>query len=108
MRVNKHDFEVVLKNKTVFHGDHFYLVLHKPDLPKGLEKVKFSAVVSSKILKKAVDRNKLRRRMNEAAGSYVKSIKNPAYLVLFAKKGAGVLDYNSINKEISFVFNKII
>jgi ribonuclease P protein component len=105
--MNKHDFEFVLKNKKVFHGDHFYLVLHKPELPKGLEKVKFSAVVSSKILKKAVDRNKLRRRMNEASGDYVKSMKNPAYMALFAKTGSGQLKFSEIRTEVSSLFAKI-
>jgi ribonuclease P protein component len=60
----------------------------------------FSVVVSKKIAKTAVLRNKIRRR---AYSILKKSVKNPYFIILFAKKGvekANFLDTKEVIQDI--------
>src|SRR3989344_7261945 len=58
----KKDFELVFKKGRTIKNDFFVLKF----LPNGLENNRFGIVVSQKVSKKAVVRNKIRRRVKES------------------------------------------
>jgi len=64
------------------------------------EPSRFSFSVSKKVNKKAVDRNKLRRRGYSVVSRYLDKIK-PNFLCLFSfKLGSGKIKFNELEKEI--------
>ena len=67
---------------------------------------KFAAVVSSKICKKAVDRNKLRRQIFEAVRLNLNLIKTPIIALIIAKPGSINGDYKAINDSILEFINQ--
>lgn len=68
---------------------------------------RFAFVVSTKVDKRAVIRNRLQRQMREIVRSNLDKIK-PGYSVLIiAKKSALELDFTTLSQQIDFAFNKI-
>ena len=71
------------------------------------EITKIGFIVSTKVDKKAVVRNKVARHFREAVREVLPSLK-PGYSVLIiAKNKVLELDYITIKKQISFAFDKI-
>ena len=87
-RLNKQkDFKAVFsRGKTKQHG--FFVIR---SLPNAYEFSRFGFVVSARVAKKAVTRNRLRRQMSEMIRLNLKKIKNGFDVVLIAKfKSAGI------------------
>jgi len=66
---------------------------------------RFRTIVSTKLEKKAVDRNKIRRRIYEAVNTNLKAIsingiKNPQDLILIPKKKIKYAKYKDIEDDI--------
>lgn len=66
---------------------------------------KFSVVVSKKVAKTAIERNKIRRQFYAATEPYI--AKGGAVVVLYPKKEAVVATYVGIKKEVHKEFEKI-
>lgn len=79
----KKDFETIFKNSKSFKNNLFIIKTAKNNL--GLNR--FGFVVSSKVSKKATVRNKIKRRLAEAAGVETKNIKIGTDSVLIALSG---------------------
>lgn len=103
-RLNK-DQEIKDLNKK---GKSFFLPEFVIKYYQNNEKVsRFAFVVSTKVDKRAVVRNRLTRRLRESVRSLLPQIK-PGYLVLIiAKKKALELDFSTIKQQMSFAFSKI-
>ncbi|MDP2812420.1 MAG: ribonuclease P protein component [bacterium] len=68
---------------------------------------KFAFVVSTKVDKRAVVRNRLTRRLRETIRAFLPKI-SPGYSVLvIAKKQALLLDFPQIKKQMAFALSKI-
>lgn len=67
----------------------------------------FAMVVSKKISKKAVERNKLRRQISEALRLHLNIINKPINCVIIPHKHILQFDYQEIEKQLTF-FLKII
>lgn len=78
-RINREDFEKIMKKGGIGSSSLFSLRFLKNPLNKG----HFSVVVSKKVAKTAVSRNKIRRRAYSVLG---KSVKNPYFIILLGKK----------------------
>lgn len=79
--------------------------------PEGQEdiKTKIGFVVSKKIHKRAVKRNRIKRLMRESVRLYLKSNSDTKYLSLIFVASAGLLekDFNFINTNITELMRKI-
>lgn len=73
---------------------------------KTTEKTLFSCVVSKKLAKTAVLRNKIRRRVYEAVKKSLPSIKNGYICLVFVKKEVINADFSTLEKNISELLKK--
>ena len=90
------DFERVLKKGKSKKGDFLILRVVK----NNLKTIRIGVVVSRKVSKKAVLRNKTKRKLREAARANIKKIKPGYDLVFFTKKGIEKKSFSEIKKEV--------
>ncbi|MDD5749423.1 MAG: ribonuclease P protein component [Patescibacteria group bacterium] len=67
----------------------------------------FAFVVSAKVDKRAVVRNRLTRQMREVVRSFLPNLSNGYFVLIIAKKKALNLDFAKIREQFSFAFKKI-
>lgn len=95
--IKKNDFGRVYKEGRSFAEEFIVCKV----LKNGLEFPRFGFVVGLKIAKKAVVRNKLRRRMQEIARLVLEKMKEKEKgvdVVVFPKKGAEIKKYEEIRQ----------
>ncbi|PCI20468.1 ribonuclease P protein component [Candidatus Wolfebacteria bacterium] len=103
-KISRQHFDELLRSGRSLHSPHVKLVyiLNASDVTHN----KYSFIISKKVAKKAVQRNKLKRR-----GYYIIS-KNKAYikaqsvLFLFFKKGALDITFKELEDEITDLLRK--
>lgn len=78
----KRDFEDVFKKGKAVKGSFLFIKYRK----NKLDMPRFGFVVSAKVAKKAVERNKTRRILSEVARSAIKNLDNYD-IVVFATRG---------------------
>ncbi len=99
-RINRETFDEIMKKGRIVHSGLFSL-----RFLKNLEKsTHFSVVVSKKIAKTAVLRNKIRRRIYSILR---KTIKNPYFVILFTKKGVEKAKFSEVKTEIEKIAEKL-
>jgi ribonuclease P protein component len=99
----KKDFELIFKNSKNFKNNFFILKIAKNDL--GVNR--FGFVISKKVSKKAVIRNKIRRRLSEAVKVEINNIKAGMDLILIVLPGAEKKDFYEIKEAVKNAFVKI-
>ena len=67
--------------------------------PSGKEK-KFSVVISGKVARSAVARNKLRRRVYGVIRDEIPRMRGGVVMIVYARTGAAGLPYRTIHEEI--------
>lgn len=65
-----------------------------------LKLTRVGLVVSQKVSKKAVQRNKVKRKLREAVRNNIKKIKLGYDLIFFTKKGVEKKSFSEIKKEV--------
>lgn len=98
-RLKGKEFEEVLKKGKGFKSDNLILKI----LPKGKEK-RFGFLISKKILKKAVERNKLKRRLREILRENVEKIKEGTRIVFITLPGLEKKNFWELKK----IFEKLL
>ncbi|MSU56120.1 MAG: ribonuclease P protein component [Candidatus Taylorbacteria bacterium] len=96
-RFKTEDFKEMRKMHTV-HTPHFFIRFC--EVPLGQEKT--AVIVSSSTYKKAVDRNKLRRRMYHLVAEHA-SLRSGKALSITFKKGALGIPFRDIGAELQRV-----
>lgn len=99
LRLTKSDFNT-LQTKVIFRGDLFDIAI-----AKNKEK-KFACVISKKRIKKAVDRNKVRRRIYSSIQELQPNI--PYGVIIYPKAKSLESPYSQIQEEIRSVFATLI
>lgn len=101
-RINKELFAEIFRAGKSVSSDNLSLKIH----PIPADCSVFAFVVSSKVAKRAVDRNKLKRRARHIVGKMMPEIKNGLGVIIFFKKGSEKLNFQEIEKETRAVFQK--
>ncbi len=96
------DFDKVNKKGKVCGGRFLILKTAK----NNLESSRFAFIVSQKISKKAVVRNKIKRKLREAVKNNLSEIKSGYDIVFFTKKAIEEKNYLEIKKEIENLIYK--
>lgn len=101
----RRDFERVFSSKPNFSGPFFRFIAVKGQIPIS----RVGIVVSGKVSKKAVVRNKIRRRIYTLLKPYILGADktNPLDIVIIALKGAGDLGIEETRFEIERAAAKI-
>lgn len=97
------DFQKVLENGTVFQGRLFGLAVLKKDTG---EEPRIGIIVSNKISKKAVDRNRIRRLVREAVREQLARAPKGTLLVFLAKKVIVGENLENIKRETRRLYEK--
>ena len=100
-------FIATYHQKKVVSDEFFVLYAGKNKQDKDQD-TKFGFVVSKKVHKRAVIRNKIKRRLREAVGQYLKET-NPNFVsaVICAKENSTNADYKDILKSVYALLQKI-
>lgn len=93
----KKNFEKVIKQKEVF----FSQVLGLKKTKNNLKVTRIGIVVGQKISKKAVLRNKIKRRLRHILRDNLEKIKKGYDLIFFTKKGIEKKEFSQLKKEIT-------
>lgn len=64
------------------------------------EGLRWACVVSKKVAQKAVDRNKLKRRMRSVLLPLLKQVRDPQWIVLQAKRGASQASFAELKRDM--------
>ena len=96
-------FEEVLKKGKTFRTKNLFFKILKSADPNEL---KFGFVVSLKISKKAVKRNKLKRRMREIVRQEIPKLKKGFWGIFLPQRSALELNFWDLKKEIVEIFQK--
>jgi ribonuclease P protein component len=99
-RINKKIFEEILKKGKIFSSDCLYI----KTLPISEKHSIFAFVVSSKVAKKAVERNKLKRRARHIIKKMLPKIEKGLGVIIFFKKGVEKMTFSELEKEINDIF----
>ncbi len=99
----KKDFDNIFKKGKVAMGNFLILRFLKNDENIG----RFAFIVSKKVSLKAVDRNKIRRRLSEATKEYREMLAGTD-VVFIVLPQAKLKNFLEIKEEVSVLLNKII
>ncbi len=101
-RINKELFKEVFSGGRSFHFKFISL-----KIAKNKEKeMRFAFVAPVKTAKKAVDRNKLKRRTRYITAKHLSSFAGGASIIVFLKKGSEKLKFSELEKELLTAFKK--
>jgi len=98
----KKDFEEIIKKGSFFPGSSLSLKVLRTDLGE----LRIGFVVSQKISKSAVVRNRIKRRLREAVRSNLAQMKKGYDIIFFSKKGVEEKDFWEIKEEIEKLLKK--
>lgn len=98
----KKDFEKVFKEGKGFKEDFLYFKIKKNNLKSS----RFGFVVSKKFSKKAVDRNKVKRRLRELIRIKMPKIKKGTDGVIIVMPGLKTTDLHELEGIINRLFQK--
>ncbi len=99
----KKDFEAIFKNSKSFKNNLFIFKIAKNNL--GINR--FGFVVSQKVSKKAVVRNKIRRRLSEIIKAKFHTIKNGTDIVIIALPGIDKREFSEMNEGVEKTIIKL-
>lgn len=97
----KRDIDNVFKKGKTITGSFIFLRIVKNNLDIN----RFAFVISTKISKKAVVRNKIRRQLREIIKKDILKTKQGFDFILIAKSQIINQDFKGIEKEINAIFN---
>lgn len=101
-RLSTKQFDEVIKSGKAVHSA-FFLARTLPS-PDGV--VRIAAVTPVKIAKKAVIRNRTRRRIYEAVQPILETVKEPVLAIILAKSGALTAPSDALTVDLKALFVK--
>jgi ribonuclease P protein component len=98
----RNDFEKALRKGWKFKEDFLSLRLARNNFKKS----RFGFIVSQKVSKKAVLRNKIKRRLRAIVNMKLPKIKNGLDIVLIANPGLEKKDFWELEEVVENIFKK--
>lgn len=102
-RLSQQDFKKYLVKTRVLNGQHLYIRFCLTDL----KNTHFSVVVSKKVAKTSVLRNKIKRRVYAIVSEYLDTFPKGFICMIFLGKGSSSLSYNNTRTEVQELLNKV-
>ena len=102
-RITRENFEKVMKKGGLLNSSLFSLRF----LQNPYKTTHFSVVVSKKVAKTAVSRNKLRRWGYSVLKKETDVLKKPYFIIFFEKKGAETAAFEGFKTDIQGLFKKL-
>lgn len=100
--VRKHDFEKVKEKGEKFQSHLFELLVY----PTDGEKTRFGFVISTKLSKRAVKRNRVKRLLREQVRLSLPKVKKGFDVIFLGKKALLESSYQAVGQEIKRLFLK--
>lgn len=97
-------FKEVFQKSRQFSSQYFFARASKL---QETERNAFATVISSKISKKAVVRNLLKRRITHVIRENMNKIQPGLGIIIFPKKGAETLEFEEIKQDLLKLFKNI-
>jgi len=101
LKGDRHFKRLVTSGRSFFSKD---ISLRR--VPNSLDVSRFAFVVSTKVSKKTVERNKLKRRMREIIRKMIPIIKPGSDILIIGKKSALELNFGQLETAINEVLSK--
>lgn len=99
--IKKKDFDIIFKQGQGFKQEFLYLKIKRNDLQSS----RFGFIVSKKFSKKAVERNKIKRRLREIIGAKLLQVKQGLDVIIIVMPGAEN-NFQKIEQVINKLFRK--
>ena len=105
-RLRKHaDFEKVYRSgRRLFCAHMTVIFLRRDSVPPGPARVGFAI---TRMMGKAVDRNRVRRRLREATRLNLSAVGNAVDVVIHPKKSAQTMNFAELTQEVARAFERI-
>jgi ribonuclease P protein component len=97
------EFNRLKKEGKLFQDKFFSLLVARGQLPES----RFAFIVSKKIHKRAVKRNKVRRLLAESVQAFLPKIKSGIDAVFLTKKTINDKSFDQIKKEVEKIFKQV-
>lgn len=105
-RLQRSDYDLIFKKGRRLRGQSFSLVILFAE--NKTEPTKIGVVVTKKVCKKAVDRNKLKRQIKNTIGRYIlDSLPTGRKIVVMAYPVSQPRKYQEIKEELIDLFKKV-
>lgn len=102
IRLNK-EFDQIFKAGQSFYGKFLGVKASRSDLPI----TRIGIIVGSKISKKAVDRNLIKRRIREIIRPELEKIIKSRDIVIIALPGAGLASFIELSSDLKLSLKKL-
>ncbi len=108
-RLRKHaDYQRVYKaSRKQFSKQMTYFVAARPADSPYTELTPRIGLTVGKVMGKAVDRNRIKRRMREAVRRNIAALEGPIDVVLHPRRSVIDLDFAALDREVAQVFSAI-
>ena len=108
-RLRKHaDYQRVYKaSRKQFSKQMTYFVAARPADSPYTEPTPRIGLTVGKVMGKAVDRNRIKRRMREAVRRNIAALEGPIDVVLHPRRSVIDLDFAALDREVAQVFSAI-
>ncbi|HBI17376.1 MAG: Ribonuclease P protein component [Candidatus Moranbacteria bacterium GW2011_GWF2_34_56] len=99
----KKEFDLIYKKSTVFHSDYLTVFI----LPNNLDYSRFSIVVPKAVSSKAVERNKIKRRLRNIFINLNIPLNSPVDALVKTMPGIEKVQTNVLKEKLETLFTKI-
>ncbi|MDD2935226.1 MAG: ribonuclease P protein component [Candidatus Pacebacteria bacterium] len=103
-RLTKEEFDIVFKNGFSKSSEYFHIKILET---KNSDK-KFGVAVSKKIIKGAIKRHLLKRRVYSIIRNSLENIPNGVFIIFFLKKEGSSINFKETEKDIKNIINNIL
>lgn len=101
----KRDFEKVLAEGKIIQGEFFGLAVSQDERN---ENPKVGFIISNKVSKKAVERNRIRRILREATKKEIEELSQKSLLVFLAKKSAVGVSARRLSRDAQKLLERVV
>ena len=92
------DFKAVYKQGKRYHGKQLVLIVHQATLAKQPTQIGLS--ISRKVSKKAVVRNRLKRRLRHICRLFLPNMRHQWQMIVIVRSGSALCEYEDFLQEL--------